>query len=630
MSKSKLDLEKLLALRTRDALRQALRQTDPPSLLQIQPLTDHAAGLAPEMPELRLGIVHSYTSDLLDPWLDLAGALEGLDVKTYHAPYGVNLSEADAGSGLLAHSPDITLMLLRREDLHPDLVRPVVALPPDEQSTLSSQALDRLFAIINTFRAQKTGHLVLTILPEQTGLALGAYDPLSERSEAAWWAALKAEIGRRLRVSVAASLFLDLDEVVAKIGRDAFFETRLWYSAQFPFAAAAAREVTRRIVGLGASLKFPKAKVIALDVDNTLWGGIIGEDGFDGIAIGHEYPGNAYTAFQRRLLDFQQRGFLLALCSKNNPADVDEVLKSHPQQLLKAEHFAAMRVNWEPKTDNLVALAEELNLGLDSFIFVDDSDYECALVRRELPQVEVVQTPARPVEVPSCLDQVSRLELLSLTAEDLKRTEMYAQERIRSQLRQTAEESGGGLDGYLASLQMVMTVGIDDPAPLKRLAQLTQKTNQFNLTTRRYDEQRMRHLIDAADWMVAHFSLKDVFGDSGIVGLCLFDLSEPRVAELDTYLMSCRVIGRKAESAFLNVLLQRLAEAGVREVVADYLPTPKNGLVSGFLPDHGFKAGADGRFYRSLDAAPPSPDGAYPMMFEVSAKSQRVMVGEMV
>jgi len=228
MSKSKLDLEKLLALRTRDALRQALRQTDPPSLLQIQPLTDHAASLAPEMPELRLGIVHSYTSDLLDPWLSLAGALEGLDVKTYHAPYGVNLGEADAGSGLLAHSPDITLMLLRREDLHPDLVRPVVALPPDEQSTLSSQALDRLFAIINTFRAQKTGHLVLTILPEQTGLALGAYDPLSERSEAAWWAALKAEIGRRLRVSVAASLFLDLDEVVAKIGRDAFFETRLW------------------------------------------------------------------------------------------------------------------------------------------------------------------------------------------------------------------------------------------------------------------------------------------------------------------------------------------------------------------------------------------------------------------
>jgi FkbH-like protein len=630
MSKSKLEMEKLLALRTRDALRQALRRNDPPNLPQIQRLTDHAAGLAPALQELRLGIVHSYTSDLLDPWLGLAGALEGLDVKTYHAPYGLNLGEADAGSGLVAHSPDITLMLLRREDLHPDMARPVVALPPDEQATLSSQALDRLFAIVNAFRTLKTGQLVVTILPEQTGPALGVYDPQSDRSEAAWWSALKAEIGRRLRATVEGALFLDLDEVMAQIGRGAFFEPRLWYLVRFPFAAAAAREVSRRVVGLGASLKFTKAKVIALDVDNTLWGGIVGEDGFDGIAIAHDYPGNAYTAFQRRLLDFQQRGFLLALCSKNNPADVEEVLNAHPHQLLKAEHFAATRINWEPKTDNLVALAEELNLGLDSFIFVDDSDHECALVRRELPQVEVVQTPARPVEVPYCLDQVSRLEVLSLTAEDLKRTQMYAQERIRRQARQSADEGGGGLDGYLASLEMVMTVGIDDPAPLKRLAQLTQKTNQFNLTTRRYDEQHMRRLIESPDWMVAHFSLKDVFGDSGIVGVCLFDLSAPGVAELDTYLMSCRVIGRKAESAFLNVLLRRLATAGMRGVVADYLPTPKNGLVANFLTDHGFAIGADGRFYRNLDAAPPSLDSAFPITFELAAKSSSVIVGETV
>jgi FkbH-like protein len=630
MSKIKLDLEKLLALRTRDALRQALRQTDLPTLPQIRPLAGHAASLAPAMQELRLGVVHSYTSDLLDPWLGLAGALEGLDVKTYHAPYGLNLEEAHAGSGLLAHSPDITLMLLRREDLHPDLARPVVALSPGEQAMLSSQALDRLFTIIDAFRAHRIGQLAVTILPEHTGPALGVYDPQSDRSEAAWWSALKAEIGRRLRVAVASSLFLDLDDVMAQIGRDAFFDPRFWYSVRFPFAAAAACEVSRRVVGLGACLKFPKAKVIALDIDNTLWGGVVGEDGFDGIAIGHEYPGNAYMAFQRRLLDFQQRGFLLALCSKNNPSDVEEVLKTHPHQLLKAEHFAATRINWEPKTDNLVALAEELNLGLDSFIFVDDSDYECALVRRELPQVEVVQTPVRPVEVPYCLDQVSRLELLTLTAEDLRRTEMYAQERIRRQLRRNADESGGGLDGYLASLEMVMTVGIDDPAPLKRLAQLTQKTNQFNLTTRRYDEQHMRRLIDSPDWMVTHFSLRDVFGDSGIVGLCLFELSEPGVAGLDTYLMSCRVIGRKAESAFLNVLLKRLAAAGVREVVADYLPTPKNGLVANFLTDHGFEVGADGRFRRSLDAAPPLPDGAYPITFEMVAKSPRVTVGETV
>jgi len=628
MSKRKLELDALLELGTRDALRQAMRQAAPPMLTQIQQITERAAEMSPTMVELRLGVVHSYTSELLDPWLVLAGALEGLDVRIYHAPYGLNLEEADTRSDLVAHAPDITLMLLRREDLHPDLARPVAALSPEEQSVLSSQALERLFAVIGAFRANKVGNLVVTILPGLNGPALGIYDPQAERSEAAWWSALKADIGRRLRVGVEASLFLDLDEVLAQIGREAFFDPRLWYSAQFPFAAPAAHEFSRRVVALGAAMKFPKAKVIALDADNTLWGGIIGEDGFDGIALGHEYPGNAYMAFQRRLLDFQQRGFILALCSKNNPADVEQVLNDHPHQILKPAHFAAIRVNWEAKTDNLVALAEELNLGLDSFIFVDDSDYECALVRRQLPEVEVIQISARPVEVPSCLDRVSRLELLSLTAEDLKKTEMYAQERTRQQLRQSAERNGG-LEGYLASLEMVMTVGIDDPAPLKRLSQLTQKTNQFNLTTRRYDELHMRRLIDASNWMVGYFSLKDVFGESGIVGLALFDLSAPTVAELDTFLMSCRVIGRKAESAFFNVLLKRLAAAGVREVLADYLPTPKNGLVTNFLPDHGFAVDANGRFFRDLIATPPLPDEAYPMAIEVAAKAAGSELGQL-
>jgi FkbH-like protein len=610
-------------------LRHALQQAAPPMLTQIQWIAERAAELSPAMVELRVGVIHSYTSELLDPWLALAGALEGLDVKTYHAPYGLNLEQAHAGSDLVVHAPDITLMLLRREDLHPDLARPVAAFPPQEQAALSSDALDRLFAVIETFRAHNIGHLIVTILPERNGPALGFYDPQSERSEAAWWSALKADIGRRLRIGAAASQFLDLDEVLAQVGRDAFFDPRLWYSSRFPFAAPAAREFSRRVVGLGAALKFPKVKVIALDADNTLWGGIIGEDGFDGIALSHEYPGNAYVAFQRRLLDFQQRGFILALCSKNNPADVEQVLNDHPHQILKPQHFAAIRVNWESKPDNLIALAEELNLGLDSFIFLDDNDFECALVRLELPQVEVIQTPARPIDVPCCLDQVSRLELLSLTAEDLKKTEMYAQESRRRQLRQSAERSGG-LEAYLASLEMVMTVGIDDPATLKRLSQLTQKTNQFNLTTRRYDELHMRRFIEASNWMVGYFSLKDVFGDSGIVGLALFELSTPPVAELDTFLMSCRVIGRKAESAFINVMLKELAAAGVRNVLADYVPTPKNGLVTNFLTDHGFAVGADGRFRRDLIATPPLPDETYPIAIEVAARSSCVRAGEMV
>jgi FkbH-like protein len=349
--------------------------------------------------------------------------------------------------------------------------------------------------------------------------------------------------------------------------------------------------------------KYPKAKVIALDADNTLWGGIIGEDGMNGIALGPEYPGNAFVAFQRRLLEFQQRGFILVLCSKNNPADLDEVLQKHPHQVLRSEHFAARRVNWEPKPRNLVALAEELNLGLNSFVFVDDSDHECAVVRHELPQVEVVQTPQSPIAVPSCLDRVARLEILSLTAEDRAKTTMYVQERLRRELLQSVNPDGGNVVDYLRSLQMRMRICFDEPKQLARLSQLTLKTNQFNLTTRRYDERQVQDFLESPDWLVAHFSLADVFGDSGVVGLAIAHRTSPVRAELDTFLMSCRVIGRGAETAFLEAVLARLKSDGIEEVVAEFLPTSKNALVKDFLPSHGFTMGPDGRFLRSLSDA---------------------------
>ncbi|MEO9149952.1 MAG: HAD-IIIC family phosphatase, partial [Burkholderiaceae bacterium] len=329
-------------------------------------------------------------------------------------------------------------------------------------------------------------------------------------------------------------------------------------------------------------------------------------------ALGPDYPGNAYVDFQRRLLGLQQRGFILVLCSKNNAADVDEVLDRHPHQVLRQQHFAAKRVNWEPKPDNLAALAAELNLGLDSFVFVDDSDYECEAVRRQCPQIEVIQVPARAVDVPTCLDRVARLEVLSLTAEDRAKTALYAQERKRREAS-AGVPTGGDLSDYLASLGMKMRVALNPVGQLTRLAQLTQKTNQFNLTTRRYDEQRMGGMLQADDWLVASFSLADAFGDSGVVGLALFRLAGDERAELDTFLMSCRVIGRRAEAAFLQALLRHLEGLGVRQIAAEFLPTAKNGLAQEFLTEQGFLPLPDGRLGRDLRDNPPAAESAFPI-----------------
>src|SRR4030095_3537438 len=250
----------------------------------------------------------------------------------------------------------------------------------------------------------------------------------------------------------------------------------------------------------------------------------------DGIALGPDYPGNCYVAFQRRVLEYQQRGFILALCSKNNEADVLEVLRRHPHQVLREEYFAALRVNWQDKPQNLQALADELNLGLDSLVFVDDSAHECSVVRRTLPMIEVVQTPARAVDVPTCLDRVSRLEIIALTEEDRRKSEMYVQDRMR---RGRANASVD-VSSYLKSLSMDMRVAFNDGRQSMRAAQLTQKTNQFNLTTRRYSEEQILRFVEADDCLMAHFSLRDIFGDSGLVGVAIVRLPSPEVAELDT------------------------------------------------------------------------------------------------
>jgi FkbH-like protein len=580
------------------------RVSDRLNVMWAQKLVAHCATLEPEEGSLRIGIVRSFTSELLDPWLKLAAALQGLGIDIYHAPYGLSLQEAEPDSGLVSHAPDVTVLLLDCESVHPAFNAPLVEHDADTQRQVADVVLDRLCSILERFRSQPIGHMVLALLPARIGPALGTFDAQSERSQARWWSDLKGRIAACLRTSMRAASLLDLDELLLDIGRSHFFDRRLWYSARFPFAPRAAFEVATRIVEVGVLTKRPKAKVIALDADNTLWGGIIGEDGIEGIALGPDYPGNCYLDFQRRLLDLEQRGFVLALCSKNNAADVEQVLSSHPHQLIKDHHFVAKRVNWLDKATNLRELADELNLGLSSFVFVDDSAHEIAAVRRLLPEVEAVQMPLDPLDVPTALEHVARLQTLSLTAEDQSKTGMYIAERERRSHKARFGQDAGALGDYLSSLDMRMQVVYDSAAHVGRLAQLTQKTNQFNLTTRRRDEQQLADLIAAQDWLVAHFSLTDIFGDSGIVGLALVRRLGGATAELDSFLMSCRVIGRNAEQAFLATLLRKLKQEGVRTLFADYLPTSKNGLVADFLPKQGFSRRADGRHERRLDQGP--------------------------
>ena len=541
-------------------------------------------------------MLRTYTTELLRPYWIFESLLQGFDLDLYEAPYGALLQEGQPGSGLLAHQPDVTCLFLRWEDIDPRFTQPLASQSAAQRRSLIDAATDQLAASLRRIRDAVGGRIVVTLLPRLAGPELGIHDTMALESEAEFHAALKHRLATQIRDALPAVLLDDLDVLMAEVGRAGLFDMRLWFSARFPFSVAGAQAVVRRLLVHAVLLKQPRAKCIVLDADNTLWGGIVGEDGPAGIALGPDYPGSAYVAFQRRLRDYQQRGFVLALCSKNNPQDVEQVLAEHPHQVLRAADFAARQVNWLSKPENLRAIATELNLGLDALVFVDNNIHECFAVRQALPQVTVVRTPAEPAELPSCLDELPQLEIASLTDEDRKRTQLYAQE----QQRRNSAVAGASLEQYLASLDMTMIIGIDDARQAVRIAQLTQKTNQFNLTTRRYTEAQVCEFIADPGCLVAYFSLVDIFGDSGIVGVAIVRGVATAKAEIDSFLMSCRVIGRRAETVFVRALLRRLAARGVSRVRASFLPTAKNGLVKSFWPEHGFQPDASGSYVCEL------------------------------
>jgi FkbH-like protein len=325
-------------------------------------------------------------------------------------------------------------------------------------------------------------------------------------------------------------------------------------------------------------------KVLVVDLDNTLWGGIVGELGPTGVALGEEGSGRAYRDFQRSLKALQRTGVLLAVASKNNQSDVDEILDENPAMILRREDFAAVVANWEPKADNIVKIAEALNLGTDSFVFIDDNPVERDLIRKFLPEVAVPDFPDRVENLPDwLLREVAPAHFgkYAVTAEDEGKTEQYRANTARQKLAASFD-----LDGYLRELNIECNIHVDAAGHVARAAQMTQKTNQFNLTTRRYEVTDLARFVESAEHAVLMLDYRDRFGDEGSVALAIVDLAQGRI---DTFLASCRVIGRKVETRLLDKAVELCRDRGLHKVIGEYIPSRKNKMVASFYEDHGFK-----------------------------------------
>lgn len=453
---------------------------------------------------------------------------------------------------------------------------------PEDAESLFQEKTDVFLAALETFADTGSCPVLINSLPSPVSPTAGFLDtfhPDGAGFSTSYFNRRLSETALRCKPITV----IDTDLAMAHIAPVRRSDAKLWFYGRIPYSTEATRALAQGFAAAYAAQKAKSAKVLALDLDNTLWRGIYGEDGLTGLDCGDDFPGNAFKAFQEECLRLKGQGLLLTILSKND-ADVLRVFDEHPGMALKRDDFVAHRINWAPKPHNIHALAEDLDLGLDSFVFLDDSPHEREAMRRLAPDVRVPELPEDPAVRPDFLRNYTPAWPLRLTAEDRSRSELYAvQNKGRALKRQAVS-----LEDYLAKLSQRLHVEAMKPATLPRIAQMHARTNQFNLTTRRLSEAVLAAMMSDDDGhSVVLGRLDDRFGDHGIVICASARLTDTR-AEFVTFLMSCRVIGREIEQAFLGALLQHLTTRGIERVEATCIPTDKNTPARDFYERMGF------------------------------------------
>jgi FkbH-like protein len=538
----------------------------------------------------RIAIVRSFTVEPLVPLLRARAFAAGFDLHVRIGGISTYAQELlDPASLAGDASLDCVFVALRTPDVAAPLWNRFPALSPGDVDREAESTARDLESWVSGFRRSSGADLVIHSLEMPALPANGVRD--DQDAHAGQQAAIRY-INDRLRelaARQAGTYVLDYDALMARHGRLRWTDEHKWQAIKLPVSADGlswlADEYMRFLHPLAGAI----SKAIAVDLDNTLWGGILGEEGIDGIAIGVEYPGSAFLELQRALRDLAARGVLLAVCSKNNRDEALHALASHPQVLLRPDCFAALQINWDDKVTNLQRLATELSIGVDALAFLDDNPAERENVRLRLPEVFVVDLPPDPVGYARAVREAPVFERLQVLEEDKERTRYYSEQRHREALASAATP-----EDFLRGLQMRAVIAPVSPRTLPRIAQLTQKTNQFNLTTRRYTETDIRRLMDNESADVMYVRLRDKVADLGIIGVAIMR-SVAGVAEIDSFLMSCRALGRGVESVMLDELRRRAEERGCSTMRGLYIPTAKNAQVAAFYQSAGFNpVGDDG------------------------------------
>ena len=539
------------------------------------------AGRAP--PAVRLALLGSSTVDHLIPGIRVAGLRHGLGIQCHLGSYGQYRQDlCGPDLALREFGPQyIVLSLTAREFIAP-IALGCTAEESEHALQGAVQDLQGLWA-----RARETfGATVI----QQTFLDTSAplFGSFERRVPGA-----PARLVRRLNdlvIDAAANSqvqIFDLALAAERSGLDRWFERKLWMQAKMQIASHAVPEYGDRLVRFVAAQRGLSKKCLVLDLDNTLWGGIIGDDGIQGIHLGEGTArGEAHLALQRYAKDLKERGIVLAVCSKNDPDIASRALEEHPEMVLRLKDFACFAANWQPKPENLRMIAEKLNVGIDSLVFVDDNPAERAAVREALPMVAVPELPEDAAGYVECIAQAGYFETSAFTADDRERAQRYTENLIREADRSSAHD----LHDFLAGLKMSTVYGTVQEVDIPRVAQLINKTNQFNPTTQRYSLEEVTEFCKDGANLVLQFRLVDRFGDNGLVSTMIMRPAGPQSAalDIDTWVMSCRVFGRELEYEVMNIAVEMARERGAGALRGKYIQSAKNAVVQDLYQRLGF------------------------------------------
>ncbi|QVQ28234.1 HAD-IIIC family phosphatase [Achromobacter deleyi] len=530
---------------------------------------------------IKLAVLGSSTTDQLLPGLRVGALRHNLWADIHVTPYAQYLREAlDPSSDLHAYGPNAVLCAFDTQHLIGDETAPMGMVEANEKIASTIGNLRTLWRRLReSFNAQV---IQQTLMP--THLALMGSNEQRMPGSGRWLLRRLNEALRQAADEEGVDI-LALDEQCEQDGLQAWHDPRLWLRAKqyvTPQASPAYGDLVARLIAARLGMS---AKCLVLDLDNTLWGGVIGDDGVEKIVLGQgNGEGEAFAAFQRYARDMTRRGIILAVCSKNDEENALLPFTSHPEMVLKREDIACFVANWQDKASNLRSIAQRLNIGLDALVFVDDNPFERNLVRRELPMVRVPEMPEDPALYGATVSRAGYFESTSLTDADRERAHQYQANIEREALRTSQKD----LASYLQSLNMVLEWNVFNTTDLQRIVQLIGKTNQFNLTTRRHGEDDVRAMMRDPRSVLLHFRLKDSFGDNGIIAIIAALPDASGDWRIDTWLMSCRVLGREVERATLGVLVDEARRAGAKRLIGEYLPTPKNTMVKDHYRKLGF------------------------------------------